>query len=639
MSTSKRIFITGLFCGLFLSTLCLRAAIPSPEKLLPEDTLVLLTAPDFAKLSQASAATPQVLLWNDPAMKPFKEKFLNKWNEEFLTPLERELDIKVADYTSLLQGQLTFAIIQNGWKGQAGEEPGLLLLVDTKDKSDQLKKNLGDLRKKCSTSGRTVRTEKIRDVDFLVLPISSNDVPKTLRKFFPKSSDAPEEGEEKHPQKADKKDEVVIGQSGSLLILANSVKAAEGVVVRLGGSAPSLADFAPYQANHLALFRDAPLYGWINVKTFMNVLLPVLKEKKGQEQNPLDVAPEKAFNALGLSALKTVSATVRQSAEGALVEIFLGVPESTRQGLFKILAGEAKEATPPPFVPAEVVKFQRWRIDGQKTWATLQQAVGEISPQAVNALNFMLDSANTYAREKDPAFDIRKNLIGNFGDDIISYEKKHSEGADPLASGPSLVLLSSPNAEQFVAALKSVLVFMNQQTAPQEREFLGRKIFSIPLAFPGRPASSKNPVLHYGATKGYVAFSTDASMVEEYFRTSEGNPAKPLREIAGLAEAAQKVAGPASSLFGYENDVESMRIAIDLLRKTSTDSSFGAGLFSAAVGLGGSEKTLKEWLDFSLLPPFEKISKYFHFSVYGGSASVEGLTFKMFTPVPPALKP
>ena len=54
--------------------------------------------------------------------------------------------------------------------------------------------------------------------------------------------------------------------------------------------------------------------------------------------------------------------------------------------------------------------------------------------------------------------------------------------------------------------------------------------------------------------------------------------------------------------------------------------------------MGAAEKSIKDLMDFSLLPPFERISKYFYFSVYGASATSEGLTFKMFAPVPPALK-
>jgi hypothetical protein len=43
-------------------------------------------------------------------------------------------------------------------------------------------------------------------------------------------------------------------------------------------------------------------------------------------------------------------------------------------------------------------------------------------------------------------------------------------------------------------------------------------------------------------------------------------------------------------------------------------------------------------MDFSLLPDFDSLAKYFYFTVYGGSANVDGLSFKLFAPVPPGLK-
>jgi len=49
-------------------------------------------------------------------------------------------------------------------------------------------------------------------------------------------------------------------------------------------------------------------------------------------------------------------------------------------------------------------------------------------------------------------------------------------------------------------------------------------------------------------------------------------------------------------------------------------------------------KMFKDWMDFSLLPSFDRVSKYFNFTVYGESATVDGLTFKIFAPVPPGLK-
>ncbi len=52
----------------------------------------------------------------------------------------------------------------------------------------------------------------------------------------------------------------------------------------------------------------------------------------------------------------------------------------------------------------------------------------------------------------------------------------------------------------------------------------------------------------------------------------------------------------------------------------------------------GDPKDMKDWFDFSTLPTFDKITKYFHFVVYGGNANADGLSWKMFAPTPPQLK-
>ena len=74
-----------------------RAAIPPAEKLLPADTFFVLTAPDFGALRYATSRSPKWLLWNDPAMKPFHDKFMAKWRDQFIGPLEQDLDVSLAD--------------------------------------------------------------------------------------------------------------------------------------------------------------------------------------------------------------------------------------------------------------------------------------------------------------------------------------------------------------------------------------------------------------------------------------------------------------------------------------------------------------------------------------------------------------
>ena len=113
------------------------AAVPPPEKLLPAETLGVITMPDCAKARAAYDANAGSRLLRDPALKPFKDKLINKINDEFIKPLERELGVKFEDYRGLAQGQFTLAVLQNGWQGKEDRVPAWLLLIDAKDKSGQ----------------------------------------------------------------------------------------------------------------------------------------------------------------------------------------------------------------------------------------------------------------------------------------------------------------------------------------------------------------------------------------------------------------------------------------------------------------------------------------------------------------------
>jgi len=648
-ATRRKTFVLALVLSWLVPVL---AEVASSEKLLPADTLFIASVPDYAKFRAFASNSPYAQLWRDPAMRPFREKFLSKWTEEFVKPLERELEIQFDDYMQLLQGQVTLAVTLNGWGGDPDKEPGAILLVDVKNKSETLAKQLGELRKKwAARQDKPIRTEKVGKYEFSMISLSTNDVPKTLRKFLPRQLEYHEMGEQ--PEKDKKgKNEVVIGQAETLLIIGDSLSVVEKVVARIsGGSAPCIGDQADFQATQQAHFRNVHGYAWLNGKAIFEIVAreAAAAKENPQAPNPFEVfKPAKLLSASGLSGLKTVALSMNGANDGTIVSLLLGISEGDRVGLFKVLAGEPKESSPPVFVPADALKFRRWRLDGQKAWSAVEKMISEISPQTLSGLNFLIDTANTAAREKDPGFDLRKNLIGNLGDDMITYEKPPrgsgtESGNEP---GATLFLVGSPNPETLAASLKMVLVFVTAQAgAPAEREFLGRKILSIPLpAMPfgagvGATAAPLPRTLHYAPSGGYVAFSTDAGILEEYLRSNEGQ-GKSLRETPGLVDAAQKVGGPGSSLFGFENDLQNMRYVVEKLRKTpaSANPLASLGALSGAAGIAAPDTDLRAWLDFSLLPEFDKISKYFHFSVSGMSATTDGINYRIFSPTPPGLQ-
>ncbi len=593
-------------------TLSTSAAVPAPEQLLPADTLAVLAVPDFAKVRAAQKQSAMALLWDDPAMKPFRDKLMNQLQKEIIEPLEKELGIKLQDYANLAQGQVTAALTQSGWTGTVDPLPGLLILVDSRDKKDQLQKSMETARQKVTDAGQKVRSERVRDLEFMVVTLD----PETVKEALDADDPAP-------------KVEVAIGQADSLLVVATNLKDAEKVVARLaGGNIPCLADQSAFQGNATAMFRDALSYGWIHFAPLAEVINQFAREAAASATPGVPPA-DKLMDAFGLNGLKTLAFAARHSTEGDAVDLLLGAPEAGRKGLFRLIATEAKDAAPPAFVPADAVTFNRWRLDGQRFWGALEAMVNDIAP---GGLQGAMEMINEVAKQKDPGFDLKKSLVGNLGDDLVSYAKApRGTTLGELAAQPSIFLLGSPRAEQLVQAIRSLIngVASNPMLPVggelKERDFLGRKIYSMDLPPSGGPAKA----LMMTASGGYVAFGTDSALIEEYLRSGDSKP-KPLTETAGFRDAAAKVGGTGTGLFGFQNDKESMRPMYEAFR---ANNDLLSTMFGEVLELD-EDGGLKNWLDFSLLPPFERVAKYFGISVFAGSQTRDGYLMKVFTPMP-----
>jgi hypothetical protein len=427
--------------------------------------------------------------------------------------------------------------------------------------------------------------------------------------------------------------EIYFTQYQSLLVAGNSKKVVEAVAAHLtGGSTPAIADNAVFAADKLSQFRDSPTYyGWFNASKFFGLLLSDKSANSDDDESAINpFTPAKVLAATGLDNLKSASFAMREQADGSLASFHLTVPENARNGLLKILALSGKDASIPAFVPADAVKFTRVRMDGQQTWAELQKMISAISPQWLASLNSIIDMANTLAQQKNPAFDLRTYFFGNLRDDLIVYQKPpSSDSAAAFADPPAIYLLAVANTDQAISAIKTVAgLGAPQDSANSTREFLGHKIYTIALRStqtPGATSSAPNS-LYLSSGGGYLAMSKDTAILEEYLRSADGK-VKPLRELPGIAEAANRVGGTSGGLFSYENERENLRSTFKLLKGPSEN---GLGFMLPPA--------FREWADFSLLPDFEPLAKYFYLTVYGAKAGPDGLTLKIFAPRPPQMK-
>ena len=611
--------------ALFLAaSFSMRAAIAPAENLLPADTIAFFTVPDCNGLRAASKVSPQLMFWNDPAMKAFREKFMAKLTEQYIAPLEKDLGLKVEDFADLPQGQFTLAATVNGANGHDDTPPGLVLLLDAKDKSAQLKTNLTALVKKMTDNGRTLRTEKIRGLAFTVVTLSSND----LAGIFGARTPVSEIGKEQKPEKPV---DIYFTQYESLLVAANSAKLADAIAAHLtGGSAPALADDATFAADKLSQFRSSPTYyGWFNGKVFFNLLAQLPEDTSGGNGMMPSFSATKLIAATGLGNLKSASFALNEAREGSTGIFHFNAPADTRSGLLKMLALPARAAAAPDFVPADVIKFSRFRLDGKQAWADLQKLLANLQPQALAMLNSAVDMANSGAQQKEPGFDLRNDLFGNLGDDIITWTKPPvGDSIKALSNPPGIALIATPNPEKMIHAIQILGALAAPQESAAPREFHGHKIHAIamrPARGPGGTSVPQPPLLLSSAA-GYLAFTTDPGALEEFLRRTEA-PGKSLRENAALTEAAAHIGGTGKGMFTYQNQRETMRMTFKLF-KNAAGSDPALNLVPANI---------REWADFSLLPEYEKVSKYFYLSVVGGGGNSEGLDVKVFTPRPPTL--
>jgi hypothetical protein len=611
-----------LFCALFVPAT--RAAQPTAEQLLPAETILMFTVKDFDQATNDFWKTSMGRLLNDEAMRPAREKFNAKWTNEVTAALEKNFKLKLSDYTELLRGQFTFALTR---PPDDDKGPGFLLLIDAKDKAEALKTRLGELQKKWTEGDRKLKTEKIRDVEFASYELTQAGLQQFARTVTGKGEAPPD------PEAATNKFNLLVGQSQSLLIIGTQTRDLEKVLIRQsGGGAPSLAEQPVFQSNFNSLFRDAGLYGWLDFKPLFDQMIKpsgavaAAAQSKGMENLRL----QKILPALGLGDLKSVALRIGFGADGYESTIFLSAPEASRQGLLKILAPPAKDASPPPFVPADAVKFQRVRIDFQQAWAAFENILVKIDPSVAGVVQLMISAAG---KDKDPDFDLKKTLIESIGDDFIGYEKAPKNG-----NSPSISLIGARNPEQLLSGIRVLMRMLPEPIggAPlKEREFLGRKIYTVNLTPAGVPAAAGSE-LQLAATANYVVMARDNAILEEYLRSAEAPP-KPLRDLPGLNEAAQKIGGLNTGWFSFENQAETMRSAAELAKKNpDKEEEEPSGLNFSIIGNRAS--VLSDWVDYKALPPFDRIAKYFYYSLLTASSTPEGISFKISAPTPPGLK-
>ena len=617
----------ALYLGAAGLVSALEAAPKNPGSLLPSDTVAVLTIPHFPDAKAAFLKDPFVQLFDDPSMKDYTGGVMKSFEDNVVGGLEQQFGIKLSEYMDLINGQLTLGLFVNPAGGRGLPEWDLFLALDAGDRGEQLKAKIGDLKRRVDAAGQALKPLTIRNQSFF--------------HFKPggESGKAKRGGGQSNP------DELYLGQVDSFLVISTSASVIErSLAASTGSGANSLANEPSFKRIFSNQLKDSYGYGWVNFSHVYQMIEAQVKRMDGQfagNANALIPKPTAVLKALGLDGLQGLAFNLKDVAKGSMVEFSMAIPERDRRGVFSLIAMEKKESLPLPWIADDVISFSRTRVNLAKVWMELKGMVGELSPPVMGLVELYLGGLG---KDRDATFDFQESFFENLGDDVIMVGlPPRSEKLEDIANPPSLTLLGSPDSKRLAdAVVVATGLIPSGGNVLSEREFLGQKIYSfkIPgLAIPGMGAQGQDAAAGAGfylaPVKGYLAFSMDEKTIEDYLRGPSASQ-KSLRRVAGLAEASAALGrGPLTS-FRYDNAAELVNNIWELGRENPDliAGSLAGAAMVAPQPIGG----LEPLTDFSSLPPFERVAKYFHYSVGGSSSDSQYLNYRWFRPTPPALK-
>ena len=594
----KKIVVSILVGFTLVSSAKAAKAAPSLAALLPAETVLVVAAPNYTSAKKHFKDSASGQFWDSAEFKPFRKKLADGFEANVLAGIEEELAIDFEAFEEMASGPVALAVVP----GQdAGEEPALLLLLDAGRKSATLRRTLSRLERDWRKDDREVSETEIGGVDFTTVRDPEGDR------------------------------QVHIGRVGAQLVVGTKSAQIEGVLARLNGKgAGALAGNPAFAADHGAVLRGADFYVWANPGAVLPQLVDNLPD--GAEGG-IDFG--EVVGALGIDGLGTLAMADSERPDGAHSELFIGLPKAKRKGLFGLLETKRADTSPPPFVPANVGAFSRWRLDMDAAWKNLEKLLLELSPDVANMVEF---TVGLLGKDKDSNFDFRKRYLNNFGDDLIVYQMPPKGTAlNDIGAGPMVVLVKSPNPDELikgVGAVPGILPPPLNAAAMLPRRLGDHTVYSFELAEFPDPSTGElvKMELLLAARNGYMAAATAADLLQAFLA---GKTTGGLARRAGLAAATALVGGMDSGFFGYQNDRDMVLSTMDTLRDNADQFDM---IFSMIPTDGFGEVSLSEWLDFSLLPTGSKIAKYFDFTVYGAETDDRGIRLKTFSPRPATLK-
>jgi len=621
-TTHKLHFVPVLLCScalvlLFSSTSARALSLPDSARLVPPDTILFVDIDDFSRLKQQFEQTNFYKLSKDPAMAAFVNDFKAKWQEK-IRKLDNELAKVIADADALPQGRVTVALILNEQTKDTNEPP-LLLITQWGRTIDKVKEAVDNVVKKAVENGAHRKTEDYRGVDIITIIHESS---KYLSFSFV--------------------DDCLIG--------AVNPEVLKFVIAHIkGADSPTLADDADYTATMRAVDSSAGghIDFYVNIKQIVKTVIA-------------EDAAGKAKMMIGNLGLDNVTSFGCSIGPGSSPDTGGGASygkaclkiRGEKKGVCKMLDMESAAFKAPQFIPSSAYSVLFVNLNIKKAFNELGNILNRFSPQLAAIMYMPLLPPSP---QGEPPLQLKADIVDHIGSQIIIARNVSEDTSDvgTPKPGSSLIATAIDNRN---ALEKSLSIFHSKILAPNNpdarRQLLGHTIYLLdlksflspfmpgkkrPMQIIGDPKSPKMPKLAFTVTDTHLIFASE-SAVEQAVRALNSTESISLGSAKWFNRAKSTIPS-VMGLASLQNNAASGEFFWAGLRKLKKQASKSKDPDSdTVVGVGVKPGSLfpqlmfsqagSDLFDFSLLPEFDVVRKYFGLSAFYGLSRPDGFFFE-----------
>ena len=553
--------LKSVLAGLLLSTTALVTTLPAQataeqavlaDLRLPPEVFFHLSVPNVTELRERFADSNMGRLWNDSSMADFRAELMEKY-EEASEELEDELGASITDLLEIPSGEVCIAIAS-----PSANKLGLIVFVDFAGAEDTVDDLLEQAEEALEEQDVDRSTREFDDTEIFVFEREGggNGIGRRLAYFI----------------------------KDSTFVISTEITLLESALSRWDGESQrnfSANETYGYIMDRCRVDDRTPL-----MSIFINPVDLATKVIQSGLAGQGNMAASMALGflpALGLDRIKAFGMASDMGSDDfdSITRSYI-YAEQPPGGIVRAFMLEDKEHTPPSWVPDNASAFYsaKWKIE------EAYEAIGGVVDMFAGGPGTFKQLVDQFAEsERGPGIHPKTDLV----DQLTGQFTAMSDSGDSEAEAAGRFLMALECKDN--GAMEDVLEKLADMPGfPAEvREFREYQIFEMP-----NPQGTGG---RFGLTVGSqgLMFATDVTLLEKVLRGETGDR---LADSPDYREIAQHFP-PTAAMISYQTSAGQVKVFYEKFR-----------LGEAGDIIPGADE-VNDAFDFSTLPPFEEVAKYF----------------------------